>query len=126
MDPRLVVGHVYVDVELIGVKGIGRFRALVDTGTAYTVVPRKVAEELGIAGTSRHVRVMTARGEAMLEEGIAVIRLMGEERTNVVLISDEVKQVLIGVTTLGAFGLRVDPTTGRLERTGVLLLTLYQ
>lgn len=98
------MGHVYVDVELIGVKGgIGRFRALVDTGTAYTVVPRKVAEELGIAGTSRHVRVMTARGgEAMLEEGIAVIRLMGEERTNVVLISDEVKQVLIGgVTTLG-------------------------
>lgn len=83
---------------------------------------------MGIAGTGRRVRVMTARGEAMLEEGIAVIRLMGEERTNVVLISDEVEQVLIGgVTTLGgAFGLRVDPTTDRLERIGVLLLTLYQ
>ncbi len=35
----------YVDVELIGVKGIGRFRALVDTGATYTVVPRKVVEE---------------------------------------------------------------------------------
>ncbi len=121
------MGHVYVDVELIGVKGIGRFRALVDTGATYTVVPRKVAEELGIASTGRRVKAVTARGgEAVLEEGVAVIRLMGEERTNVVLISDDVEQVLIGVTTLETFGFRVDPTTGRLERTGVLLLALHQ
>ncbi|WP_243678254.1 retroviral-like aspartic protease family protein [Vulcanisaeta distributa] len=119
----------YVDIELIGGKGgIGKFRALVDTGATYTVIPKRTAEELGIASTGRRVSVVTARGgETTLEEGVAVIRLMGEERTNVVLISDEVEQVLIGgVTTLETFGLRVDSTTGKLERTGVLLLALHQ
>jgi len=87
------------------------------------VVPRKVAEELGITSTGKRVKVVVAKGEAVLEEGIAVIRLMGEERTNVVLISDEIEQLLIGVTTLESFGLRVDPTTGRLvrKRKGALL-----
>ncbi|MGC9152631.1 MAG: aspartyl protease family protein [Vulcanisaeta sp.] len=117
------MGHVYVDAELIGGKGVGRFRTLVDTGTTYTMVPRRIAEELGITSTGKRVKVLTAKGEAVLEEGIAVIRLMGEERTNVVLISDEIEQLLIGVTTLESFGLRVDLTTGRLERVGVLLLT---
>lgn len=114
-----------MDVEVISSKGVSKFRALVDTGATYTVIPpKRTAEELGIASTGRRVRVVTARGEAMLEESVAVIRLMGEEGgTNVVLISDEVEQVLIGgVTTLETFGLRVDPTTGKLERAGVLLL----
>jgi clan AA aspartic protease len=117
---------VYVDVDVIGGKGVGRFRALVDTGATYTVVPRRVAEELGITSTGKRVKVVTAKGKAVPEEGIAVIRLMGEGRTNVVLISDEIEQLLIGVTTLESFGLRVDPITGRLERVGVLLLTLHQ
>ncbi|MGC9180591.1 MAG: aspartyl protease family protein [Vulcanisaeta sp.] len=82
------MGHVYVDAELIGGKGVGRFRTLVDTGTTYTMVPRRIAEELGITSTGKRVKVVTAKGEAVLEEGIAVIRLMGEGRTNVVLISD--------------------------------------
>ncbi|GAB6943597.1 retroviral-like aspartic protease family protein [Vulcanisaeta sp. JCM 14467] len=120
------MGHVYVDVEVVGSKGVGRFRALVDAGATYTVIPRKVAEELGVATTGRRVRVATAKGEAFLDEGIAVIRLMGEERANVVLISDDVDRVLVGVTTLETFGLRVDPTTGQLERVGVLLLNLRQ
>ncbi|WP_054854173.1 aspartyl protease family protein [Vulcanisaeta distributa] len=117
-----------MDVEVISSKGVSKFRALVDTGATYTVIPKRTAEELGIASTGRRVRVVTARGEAMLEESVAVIRLMGEEGgTNVVLISDEVEQVLIGgVTTLETFGLRVDPTTGKLERAGVLLLALHQ
>ncbi len=125
---KLIVGRVYMDVEVISSKGVSKFRALVDTGATYTVIPKRTAEELGIASTGRRVRVVTARGEAMLEESVAVIRLMGEEGgTNVVLISDEVEQVLIGgVTTLETFGLRVDPTTGKLERAGVLLLALHQ
>ncbi|WP_243665810.1 hypothetical protein [Vulcanisaeta sp. JCM 16159] len=46
----------------------------------------------------------------MLEEDVAVIGLMGEERTNVALVCDEIKQVLIGVTILEVFSLRIDPT----------------
>ena len=122
----MAMGHVHVDAEVVGSKGVGRFRALVDTGATYTVIPRKVAEELGVVTTGRRIRVATARGEAFLEEGVAVIRLMGEERANVVLISDDVDRVLVGVTTLETFGLRVNPITRRLERVGVLLFNLRQ
>ncbi|GAB6947467.1 hypothetical protein JCM16161A_15970 [Vulcanisaeta sp. JCM 16161] len=73
---------------MIGSKGVGRFRASMDTGVTYTVVPRKVAKELSIAGIVRHVRIMMVRGETILEEDVVVIGLMDEERTNVALVGD--------------------------------------
>ncbi len=39
-----------------------------------------------------------------------------------VLISKELKDVLIGVLTLDALGLTVDPTTSKLKETRILLL----
>jgi predicted aspartyl protease len=39
-----------------------------------------------------------------------------------VLISKEIKDALIGVLTLEALGLTVDPTTGKLKEARILLL----
>jgi predicted aspartyl protease len=47
---------------------------------------------------------------------------MGRKASSQILVSDDVDLVLIGVLTLEALGLEVDPTTGRLKETEILLL----
>ena len=47
---------------------------------------------------------------------------MGKRAASQILVSDDVDLVLIGVLTLEALGLEVDPTTGRLKETEILLL----
>jgi predicted aspartyl protease len=47
---------------------------------------------------------------------------MGEETPARILVSDDVDTVLIGITVLEQLGLEVDPVTGRLKKTRLLLL----
>ncbi len=117
------MGHVWVEA-LIGNPITGRnvrVRSLVDTGATYTVIPRRVFEELKLPVIGRK-SVKTARGVVELSECFGVIEIEGRRAGSQILVSDEVDVVLIGVLTLEALGLEVDPTTGRLKETEILLL----
>jgi len=95
---------------------------VVDTGASYTVIPRPVAEELGI----RPVRRMAAR----LANGERVEREMGEAevaygdlRTYTwVVFGDPDDAVLLGAVTLEELGLEVDPKGETLRPTDAYLL----
>lgn len=94
--------------------------ALVDTGATLTVVPRKMALELGLKATGK-IPVAIAGGVLELERTRVWIELEGREEVVPALISDVVDKVLIGVTTLEVLGLQVDPVTGRLKEWTILL-----
>ncbi len=94
--------------------------ALVDTGATLTVVPRRLAEELGLRVTGR-TQVETAAGRISLERTRIRLELEGREELVPALISDVIDKVLIGVTALEVLGLRVDPLTGRLKEWTALL-----
>ena len=96
-------------------------KALVDTGTTFTIVPRRVFEELQLSIVGRKT-VKTVKGSVELSECLGVIEVMGRRAGSQILVSDDVDLVLIGVLTLEALGLEVDPTTGRLKETEILLL----
>jgi predicted aspartyl protease len=51
-----------------------------------------------------------------------LIELEGRSGITAVLISKELKDVLVGVLTLERLGLIVDPTSGKLKETRILLL----
>jgi clan AA aspartic protease len=95
--------------------------ALVDTGATFTVVPSWICEELGLRVVGKK-RVETAKGYADLDESFAIVEIEGKQGVTPVLISKEIKDALIGVLTLEALGLTVDPTTGKLKETWILLL----
>jgi len=117
------MGYVWVDAVLKNPftgRGVS-VKALVDTGATLTVVPRKVADELGLPVIGRSV-VQTARGVVELEACFGVVEIMGEETPARILISDEVNTVLMGITVLEQLGLEVDPVTGKLKKTRLLLL----
>jgi aspartyl protease family protein len=97
------------------------FEALVDTGATFTTLPKIVAEKLDLVEVTRR-RVRTASGEEVLPESYVTIEIRGERTTTPVLISEKIDRVLLGVLTLEALALKVDPKTGQLEKTELLLL----
>jgi len=95
--------------------------ALVDTGATYTVVPWSVYEKLNLMIVGKKM-VETAKGPTELDESFLVIEIKGKRAVTPVLISRDLKDVLVGVLTLEALGLAVDPTTGELKESRILLL----
>jgi len=116
------VGHVWVRAKIGDVEGkkVVEVDALVDTGATLTVVPRRLAEELGLRPTGR-ATVATANGVVELEKTRIWIELEGRGEVVPALVSDVVDKVLIGVTTLEVLGLQVDPITGKLKEWTLLL-----
>jgi aspartyl protease family protein len=117
------VGHVWVDA-VIGNPFTGRSvsaRALVDTGATYSVIPRRVFEELKLPVIGRRI-VVTARGSVELDECLGVVEVMGRRAYSHILVSEDIDTPLIGTVTLETLGFEVDPITGRLKEAKIFLL----
>jgi len=116
------MGHVQVKAKIgdLGRRKIVEVDALVDTGATSTVVPRKLADELGLDIVDK-VTALTAGGKVSVDLTLIYIELEGKRGFVPAMISDIIDRVLIGVTTLETLGLQVDPVTGRLKEWTVLL-----
>ena len=95
---------------------------VVDTGSSYTVIPRAIAEELGIRPTRR----MAAR----LANGTRVVREMGQAQLEYgslrtytwVVLGEPDDSALLGAVTLEELGLEVDPREEVLRPTDAYML----
>ena len=96
---------------------------LIDTGASWTTLPRRLADalELDILG---QITGRTVEGVQRLDQSFVYIEIPANDRRGVtpVLISDTLDEVLIGVLTLEALALAVDPLDNRLTETELLLL----
>jgi predicted aspartyl protease len=119
------MGRVRVRIRLANPEhradGVGVEGALVDTGATWTTIPRTLAEELDLRVIGP-VAVKTAAGPQQLDQSYAYIELAGKTMVTPLLISDTLETVLIGIITLEAMGLAVDPGTGQLRESEVFLL----
>lgn len=117
------MGHVKVEAGLLSPVTGERLvvEALIDTGATFTTLPRGVADRLKLIEVTKR-RVRTASGEEVLPESYVTVEVMGEKTTTPVLISEKMDRTLLGVLTLEALALKVDPKTGKLEKTELLLL----
>ena len=88
--------------------------ALVDTGAAYSIVPRAILESLGCRPV-RIQRVVLADGRTE-EWSLTQIDVECEGRriTTPILMGPATAQVLLGATTLEQLGLGIDPLNRRL------------
>ncbi len=118
------MGHIWVEAIVANLEGTARrsVKALVDTGATLTVLPRWLAEELGIKPHAVS-RVETGVGVIAMERGRAYVEIADRGEVVPVLISDVIDKVLIGATTLEVLELEVDPTTGRLKERALMLYT---
>lgn len=110
------MGHVWVRAR-IGSEdssNVIEVEALVDTGATLTVIPRGLANSLGLRITGRSP-VATGGGKIELDRSRAWIEIKGRHDVVPVVISDIIDKVLIGITMLEILGFQVDPVTGELK-----------
>jgi predicted aspartyl protease len=117
----VVVGHVFVKARFKG-RGVVEFeKILVDTGASFTIMPLNVAERYFIEtpftvdlklGDGRVVKAKVFVAEGEIEGRRGPLRIMAFENAIPV----------VGVDTLETLGLKVDPVTGRIEKTEYYML----
>jgi len=90
--------HTRVEVEISDIerREFKKVKVLVDTGASLSVLPKRIAEELGIEAESVD-EVATGAGIIKVKRGTAWIKLKGKEGPFNVWISDIIDKVLIGV-----------------------------
>ena len=88
---------------------------LVDSGAMVSCVPRTTLERLGIEPHSEREFVL-ANGEVIRRQmGNAAFEFQGLRGDSLVMFGEEGDVVLLGVTTLEAFGFILDPLRGELK-----------
>ena len=118
------MGTFSVDVEVGDPQGERweRVSLPVDTGSAYTVIPRPMLERLGVQPL-RHARFRLADGRVFDQEiGQTWIRFNESAVIRIVAFGEESDEPLVGADTLEGLLLVVDPTGKRLVPTEALRL----
>ena len=93
-----------------------------DTGSTYTAVPRELLRRLGVP-VERSLPSETADGRVVpVDAGRTTVRLEGLEFPTPVIFAEEGEPSRLGVVTLEAALLAVDPVAGRLVPANVLRL----
>jgi clan AA aspartic protease len=96
-------------------------KAWVDTGAAYTWIPRAVLEDLGIPPAFRR-RFRLANGTEIDRDcAQANVKVDGSQLITVCVFGDEGSEPLLGAVTLEEMGLGVDPLNQRLVPVTLLL-----
>lgn len=109
------MGHVYVEATMKGLKTERLHKMFVDTGSTFSILPRKMAEELGVQTAAWRERVVLADGSIReFDVGWGYLEVLGRGTVAKILLSD-VDEPVLGTETLETLGFRVDPVTGKVE-----------
>ena len=97
-------------------------RLLVDTGASYSMLPRRVLDQLGVRPRSR-MSFRLADGRKVARDVAFVWTRYGKDVIPTrVIVGEPGDAALLGVVTLEELGLRIDPKTQRLRKVKVHLL----
>jgi clan AA aspartic protease len=117
------MGAFSVEFE-IGNRGANSFRpvvGLVDTGSAYTLIPAVVLREIGAEPEEEREFVLADGRHVSYGFGWVDVRLGGQVQPSPVIFGDDGSEPLLGVVTLEIFSLAVDPVNQTLIRVPALL-----
>lgn len=112
------MGHLHTDMTVRGDKAAVELKnVLIDTGATYTVLPQDILDKVGAWGPMPDLEIELGNGEKIMARAYSVaITIEGVEMPSIA-VSLEGAQTVIGVETLESIGLKLDPTTGKLEFT---------
>jgi len=112
------MGHIFADMEIEGVKEKERLeKILVDTGATYSFLPKETLEKIGAFKHPKTKEIELGNGERM-EAEVYTLDVTIEERSGpAAALTFEGAKSVVGVETLESLGLKVDPSTEKLEST---------
>jgi len=111
------MGHVYADSIIKGKDGAKKLKMFVGTGSTFTLLPQAVVDELGIMLLPGRKQVIELADGRRKEYPVAIadIELMGRRSIGERFLIAEVSEPVLGVLTLEALGLAVDPASGEIK-----------
>jgi predicted aspartyl protease len=111
------LGETYTKLKIYGANGAEELMSLVDTGATFTKVPLRVGKTLGLKAR-RKVEVRLS-DERSVERALcyAEVEMDGVRDLIPITLGGEGEEPLIGYTALEILGFKINPITGRLERT---------
>jgi predicted aspartyl protease len=112
------MGHLHTDMTVRGSKAVVELKkVLIDTGATYTVLPEEILEKVGAWGPMPEIEVTLGNGQSVKAKVYGVAITIEEVEAPAISITFDGAQTVIGVETLESIGLKLDPTTGKLEFT---------
>jgi len=110
------MGETWIRFKIYGIEGKStELNAIVDTGATFTKIPLYVANELGLEA-KYETKVELGDGHIITRK-LAPAEVEIEDVKRLVLVSIGEEKPLLGYTTLELLGFKVNPITGKLERT---------
>jgi len=111
------MGHIYVDSFIEGKDGASKLRMFVDTGSTFTLLPQAIAHNLGIMLLPGRKQIIELADGTQKEYPVAIgnIEILGRKSIGERFLVAEVSEPVLGVLTLEALGLTVDPTMGKVK-----------
>jgi len=94
---------------------------LVDTGSEFTWVPRRVLEELGIRAQRTQVFEVTDGRRIERDIGYALVRAGGTEAPDLVVFAESGDMTLLGAHSLEGLNLKIDPVKKQLVPAGPVI-----
>ena len=95
--------------------------ATVDTGAAYTTLPGRGLEAIGIAPAGQRRFLLADGRRVFMDYGEARVTVNGESVTTLVVFGEDNAPPLLGAYTLEGLALAVDPVEQRLVPTHLIL-----
>ena len=94
---------------------------LVDSGVAYTVVPKQIVEELDLKPSFYREFTLADGKKVKRAIGSAIVRYGDEEISSPVVLGEKNDSALLGAITLEAFGLALDPFQRKIYKAKMML-----
>ncbi|MGH7427542.1 MAG: aspartyl protease, partial [Candidatus Methylomirabilaceae bacterium] len=98
-----------------------RVRCLVDSGAAYSLIPKTTLRRIGIAPSRTRTFFLADGSEIRRQMGTAMFILNGEEGASPVVFGERGDSTLLGTVSLEALGVFLDPLRRELRPMPMLL-----
>ena len=100
---------------------VARVRMLVDSGAGYSVVPSDVLKKLGIKPRTKKSFLLADGSDVERQMNEATFEFHNERATSPVIFGEKGDASLLGVVSLGAMGLILDPFQRQLRPMPMML-----
>lgn len=115
------MGMTYAEVSVTGPASSLSLKLLVDTGSLLTWIARDSLQLAGVKPTAtRRFRTIEGR-ELARETGEALLGVMGEKATRIVVFGEVDDAEVLGADALEGLGLEIDYADKSLRKTGVFV-----
>ena len=106
------MGLTYIEVRITNPanpRKSAEIEFLVDSGAAYSVVPANVLRRIGIKPRTKRTFILADGSKVERKMGHALFRLDGNEGASPVIFGEKEDSTLLGMVSLEALGLILDP-----------------